>query len=294
MNCLTLPPKESKRGEGGGMIIALAEQSDWLDEEPISSFLSLMGCLFGGSGDPSRRRLRGLDSRVRAGSPSIHHRGRTGRRRDITHKNASINNLSMGGSGRRRRGQKQFPPLFCVFWSKKKLSFFFAPRRIECVMNLFFPRPPFVLPSVVLYIWCGRHLTSFPRSSLSSSYLKGAKTNQVSPTSVSDCSCQLSPEKGSVIPPPLLLLSLFKGGQIRERGKRKKSAAGQKMSSLPHPFLSLLLLLLLPLSELFYTYQFSVTSFSSSSSSFAVSWALEGTRKELGGGRCRLLSCQGK
>ena len=77
--------------------------------------------------------------------------------------------------------------------------------------------------------------------------------------------------------PPLLLLSLFKGGQIRERGKRKKSAAGQKMSSLPHPFLSLLPL---PLSELFYTYQFSVTSFSSSSSSFAASWALEGEREK--------------
>lgn len=121
MNCLTLPPKESKRGGGGGggMIIALAERSDWLDEEPISSFLSLMGCLFGGSGDPSRRRLRGLDSRVRAGSPSIHHRGRTGRRRDITHKNASINNLSMGGSGRRRRRQKQFPP-FSAFFGRKR------------------------------------------------------------------------------------------------------------------------------------------------------------------------------
>ena len=123
MNCLTLPPKESKRG-GAGMIIALAERSDWLDEEPISSFPSLMGCLFGGSGDPSRRRLRGLDSRVRAGSPSIHHRGRTGRRRDITHKNASINNLSMGGSGRRRRRQKQFPPLSAFFGRKRNFPSF--------------------------------------------------------------------------------------------------------------------------------------------------------------------------
>ncbi len=145
MNCLTLPPKESKRGGGGGgMIIALAERSDWLDEEPISSFLSLMGCLFGGSGDPSRRRLRGLDSRVRAGSPSIHHRGRTGRRRDITHKNASINNLSMGGSGRRRRRrrQKQFPPLFCVFWSKKKLSFFFCAKKNRVYDEPFFSLVP--------------------------------------------------------------------------------------------------------------------------------------------------------